>query len=400
MKKIVLLFILIAAGCRINAQNMTNSPSSMFGLGEISTGDGGMYAGMGGVSIALRSTDYLSASNPASLTAIGSQKFLFNVGVEGAVKEFTQSNATNNSFVGNVNNVGLGFKVLPRWYSALTLSPVSSIGYNIALDQQVDGSPGSTVTSNFEGEGGLSRVTLSNAFLITRSLSAGVNLSYTTGSVTQTETQGTAATQEKSEKQAMHADFGLQYAHTMRNKQLLTLGVIYGYSQRVAQDNSRIVSSNSSGEGISEDLHLVKQYLPSFFGLGVAYYSTRWVTTAEYKYMDWSKSKSSRSIVRYDNQHRISLGASCVVGNKYKLPKQIMIGAGYYNSYVVIKDEKPQNFYISGGIGVTVPNGSILSLGVKYNDQFNVSGNAQKERSFSLFLNLAFNERSYRSKLK
>lgn len=400
MKKILILFTLIYAVGGIDAQNMTNSPSSMFGLGEISTGDGGLYAGMGGVSIALRSTDYLSASNPASLTAIGNKKFLFNVGVVGAMKEFTQSNATNNSFVGNVNNIGLGSKILSRWYSAITLSPVSSIGYNIALEQQIDGSPGSTITSQFEGDGGMSRITFSNAFLVTRRLSVGVNLSYSTGSVTQTETQGTAAVQEKSEKQAVHADFGAQYVHTLNSKQSVTLGVIYGYSQRVAQDNSRSVASNSSSETIVDDLHSVKQYFPAFYGAGTAYYSTRWIATAEYKYMDWSKMKSSKSIVRYDNQHRLSLGASYLIGNAYKLPKQIMVGAGYYNSYVVIKDEKPKNYYISAGFGFTVPNGSILSFGIKYNDQFNVSNNTQKERAFSLFLNMAFNERSYRAKLK
>lgn len=29
------------------AQNTTNSPTSMFGIGEVTTGDGGQYAGMG-----------------------------------------------------------------------------------------------------------------------------------------------------------------------------------------------------------------------------------------------------------------------------------------------------------------------------------------------------------------
>lgn len=400
MKKIFFIIIIFLAANQTNAQNMTNSPSSMFGLGDISTGDGGIYAGMGGVSIALRSPDYLSASNPASLTGIGNQKFLFNVGLMGAVKEFTQSNSTNKSFVGNVSNLGFGFKVIPRWYAALTINPVSSVGYRISLDQQVEGSPGSTVTSLFEGDGGLSRISFSNGFLISKRLSVGLNLSYTTGTITQTESQGSAILTEKSDKRAVHADFGLQYIYPLGKNRSVTTGLIYGYSQKLAQDNTLTVSSSSGSEGIEESQRAVKQYLPAFYGLGVAYNSTRWITTAEYKYMDWSKMKSNQSTINYENQHRIAFGASYLVGSIYNPPKYIMVGAGYYNSYVIIKNQKPQNYYISAGYSFTTSTKSIVTFGVKYNNQFKVSPNAQKERMFSLFLNLAFNERVYRGKLK
>ena len=116
--------------------------------------------------------------------------------------------------------------------------------------------------------------------------------------------------------------------------------------------------------------------------------------------MDWSKMKSVQSGIKYDNQHKVALGASYTIGNVYKLPKQIMLGAGYYNSYVVIKNEKPQNYYISAGMSFTAQNSSIISVGVRYNDQFNVSTATQKERMLSLFLNIAFNEKSYKSKLR
>lgn len=54
----------------LTAQNMTNSPASMFGLGELSTGEGGIYSGMGGVGIALRGENAYNSANPASLTGL------------------------------------------------------------------------------------------------------------------------------------------------------------------------------------------------------------------------------------------------------------------------------------------------------------------------------------------
>ena len=71
MKKI--LFCLLAFYTPVSiiiAQNTTNSPTSMFGLGELSTGEGGQYAGLGGAGIALRGNNFLNSANPASLTEL------------------------------------------------------------------------------------------------------------------------------------------------------------------------------------------------------------------------------------------------------------------------------------------------------------------------------------------
>ena len=71
MKKI--LFCLLAFYTPVSiviAQNTTNSPTSMFGLGELSTGEGGQYAGLGGTGIALRGNNFLNNANPASLTEL------------------------------------------------------------------------------------------------------------------------------------------------------------------------------------------------------------------------------------------------------------------------------------------------------------------------------------------
>ena len=46
-RKVLSIFILSANLLNLTAQNMTNSPASMFGLGELSTGEGGIYSGMG-----------------------------------------------------------------------------------------------------------------------------------------------------------------------------------------------------------------------------------------------------------------------------------------------------------------------------------------------------------------
>ena len=149
-RKVLSIFILSANLLNLTAQNMTNSPASMFGLGELSTGEGGIYSGMGGVGIALRGENAYNSANPASLTGLMPQYFFFDLGVSGAYEKYSQSGANNHSFNGNLNNLGAGFRIAPRWYGAIFMAPVSSVGYAISLEQDVAGTNGETVTSLFQ----------------------------------------------------------------------------------------------------------------------------------------------------------------------------------------------------------------------------------------------------------
>ena len=54
-RNLILLLTLCHSTLLIYSQNTTNSPTSMFGLGELSTGEGGQYSGLGGAGIALQS---------------------------------------------------------------------------------------------------------------------------------------------------------------------------------------------------------------------------------------------------------------------------------------------------------------------------------------------------------
>ena len=152
MKRRVLSILILGANLlNVAAQNMTSSPVSMFGLGELSTGEGGIYSGLGGVGIALRGENVINSANPASLTGLLPQYFFFDLGVSGSYLKYSQSGASNHSLNGNLNNLAVGFRIAPRWYGAIFMAPVSSVGYAISLDQDVAGTDGSTVTSLFQG---------------------------------------------------------------------------------------------------------------------------------------------------------------------------------------------------------------------------------------------------------
>ena len=205
----LMLWSLCATSLSIVAQNTTNLPTSMYGIGELSTSDGGRYAGMGNIGIALNKPGFQNTLNPAAITRMDSTCFIFDVGASASYARYSFQNDHSSSFMGNPNRFSIGFRVLPRWYAMVGASPYSSVGYVIQTEEEVEGMPGSYTYSLFEGSGGLYRCHLTNAFALTKNLSIGVNLGIILGTVTQSETQESAIVEYESSKRAFYAHFCL-----------------------------------------------------------------------------------------------------------------------------------------------------------------------------------------------
>lgn len=399
MRKILILLLILIPYYSLQAQNTTNSPTSMFGIGELSYGEGGQYAGMGGAGIGLRSGTFINYANPAAISALDSTHFIVDMGVKGAYRIYHQI-GNNHSFVGNLNNLSIGFRMKPYLYAGVFITPVSSCDYAVTLDQDVIGSQGSTISSLYEGDGGLSKMGLTGAVLLMKKLSIGASISYVSGTITQTETQSTASAEITSRKQGFYADFGAQYLFNINKHRSIIIGAVYGLSQPLHQSNKLVVSSSSGGTGIDERQTYTQQYLPAYYGIGATYLKDRWLFTADYRFYDWSKMKSSISYVKYQNQNNIMVGTEYTMGNIYRYPVKMMMGAGLSNSYVVISGKKAENYYVSGGLNFLLRNNNTLSFGVKYNDQFNIDTNMQRDKGLTIFLNISFNERIWRGKIQ
>ena len=132
------------------------------------------------------------------------------------------------------------------------MAPVSSVGYAISLDQDVVGTDGSTVTSLFQGEEDYPKWVSALLIELWKGLSLGANFSYVGGTISQSETQGSATETNSSHKHTVYADFGLQYTYKLDRDRSVVAGVVYGYSQDLMQDNDHVVSSSSSSGSIEE----------------------------------------------------------------------------------------------------------------------------------------------------
>lgn len=388
-----------AASLSAVAQNNTNLPTSMYGVGELSTSDGGRYAGMGNIGIALNRAGFQNTLNPAAITRMDSTCFIFDVGASVSYARYSFQNDHSSSFMGNPNRFSIGCRILPRWYAMIGAAPYSSVGYMIQTEEEVEGMPGSYTYSLFEGSGGLYRCYLTNAFALTKRLSVGVNLGIILGTVTQSETQESAIVEYESSKRAFYADFGVHYEFNTTGSQKWAAGLVFAPSLQVNHENNLTYSNSSTSEGVDKSYHSRTQYLPMHIGTGISMTTERWVATADYNYLDWSRNTSSYTSMKYENQHKLNIGGTYITNPRLPRSTELMGGIGLSNSYINLRGGKMQYLEVSAGASFPIRY-SYLSLGATWRKQINSRSSLMQESRFSVNLNITFGERISRSKLK
>ncbi len=388
-----------AASLSVVAQNNTNLPTSMYGVGELSTSDGGRYAGMGNIGIALNRAGFQNTLNPAAITRMDSTCFIFDVGASVSYARYSFQNDHSSSFMGNPNRFSIGCRILPRWYAMIGAAPYSSVGYIIQTEEEVEGMPGNYTYSLFEGSGGLYRCYLTNAFALTKRLSVGVNLGIILGTVTQSETQESAIVEYESSKRAFYADFGVHYEFNTTGSQKWAAGLVFAPSLQVNHENNLTYSNSSTSEGVDKSYHSRTQYLPMHIGTGISMTTERWVATADYNYLDWSRNTSSYTSMKYENQHKLNIGGTYITNPRLPRSTELMGGIGLSNSYINLRGGKMQYLEVSAGASFPIRY-SYLSLGATWRKQINSRSSLMQESRFSVNLNITFGERISRSKLK
>ena len=383
----------------LRAQNSTNLPTSMYGVGELSPGEGGRYAGMGNVGIALNRAGFQNSLNPAAITRMDSASFVFDVGATAAYASYSYLSDQSQGLTANPNRFSLGFRVMRGWYVMLGATPYSSVGYLIRTQEPVEGAPEESIYSSFQGEGGLYRCYLTNAFRLGRRLSVGINVGMILGTTTQSETQENATVEYESKKRGFHTSLGLYYDFNPDGRRRWSAGLLYSPSMPLTHDNTLIYDNSSTSEDMEKPYHQHRQYLPTHLGAGVSMSTDRWLLTADYNYMDWSRNTSTDSSYGYENQHKIIVGANYNLHPRRPRSTELMLGLGYGNSYINMKGRDMNYLEASAGISIPVRY-SYLSLGVTWRQQMNRDIRVMQESRWTLNLNLTFGERISRSRIR
>ncbi len=368
--KPVFVFTLLILAIIAPAQNNTHSPYSARGLGEQEPFSNTYNRSLGGVSNGIRSTRFISLSNPASLS--GLKQVVFDFGFTAGSGKMSTQQATSTYYNGNFNYVVLGFPVWQKevlakdtsrnknksatkkttliksyrtiWSSAIGMSPYSSLG--TSSYKTTDTTYGK-LSSYYEKSGGLSNLFLMNAVNLSKNISLGLNASYIFGQVKSGTSlvisdSGVSRLLEDNSSYYLHGfkfDIGLQTQHhdTFTQKRikrvlkadstfqkvtvyekvpvkLILGGTIYNQStmrysyNRLALNKSNYYLLNPADTVINSDAK-GSTFLPGGFSAGFSLrYNNLWLLAFDYSSNFYARIKNPLFNDKYTNSSQFNLG--------------------------------------------------------------------------------------------
>jgi hypothetical protein len=397
--------ILFFFSSNLLAQNSTSSPYSKFGIGELEMSSGGRNAGMGQTGIALRSNLFFNSANPAALTAIDPQSFLFDMGFNYKYTHLANSEKSANVTDGNVSWVQMGFPISKNFFGGFSVNPRSSVGYNIYTLKNIDGTS-VEYPSVYEGTGGLSEGALLLAWKLNKYISFGGKGGYLWGNITQTIDQSIAVsstTYEILQTDNVHYsggyfNLGTQILIPVNSKSSIILGGLAGLSSNMRAKTSTTItkSYSSSSEIISTtSKNAYSKKLPLDLGFGVSFlYGPKWVGTFDFKQSNWNDANlifdSNKLTTNYSYRGGIEY-APKEEKQSFRQTVRYRLGYRYETGYIKVFNNQIHEQALSVGFGMPIrKDKSYANFSIEFGTRGTKAANLVKEDfiKFNCSLNL------------
>lgn len=407
------------------SQNLTLSPYSIFGPGELQFMGNASNLAKGRVSQGIRRPYEINSLNPASYSA------LKNTIIEAG---FAQNNGTIKSASSSAEVTTVGFSYVNfgiplsekrGWGLSFGLMPYSSIGYKVVADSSVQQDTFKMpITNTFIGKGGLTKFYIGMGYKIykdsLRSLSLGVNVGYIFGNLNST-TQALFPIDylkfniEESNNRytgGLVFDYGLQFEQKIGKKTTAVVGASMNVRTELSSTRQYVLRSLAIGGGsrngrdtaLSTDNESGSMTLPMSLKAGLSVnHNDKFLLAADVEYTEWSAYKttwpssgSSGDALR--NSLAFAFGGSYTqdVNDYNNFLKRVEYRAGfrYEQSNIIINNNGVDIMGISAGLGLPMGKSrSKVNVSFEYLKRGTTSNNLIQEDYYRLILGITFADR-------
>lgn len=397
MRQLAWILIFILTGYVASGQNNTNSPYSVFGIGELEYTGGGRNLGMGGSGIALRSEISLNGANPASLTAIPQQSLATDLGINFKYTNLKNQYKSANVLNGNISWATLAFPISKTFAASLSLNPKSSVGYTIYSTKNLEGTNASYPVT-YKGEGGLSEASVSLGALVTKKFSIGLKSSALWGNLLKTTEEtalaGTTINRvDDTRYSGIYFKPGFQYQTKLNSNTVFTIGGIAEFSSYLNGSTDLTISSGSETV-ISKTKQESQIKLPFKAGTGIALeFKYKYLLTFDYNRSDWKNADINFNTKKLAVNNSYHLGFE--IAPKYDPQRhgqtiKYRIGALYQTGYLNIYGTQINNYAATCGVSLPIrKDRNSINISMEAGRQGSL-GN-QLVRETYLKMNLSFN---------
>ena len=319
----------------------TYSPYSMYGMGELVAPGNAIQRAMGGVGVAMYTSNMTNTMNPASFGFTPRQSFLFDFGIEAGhyrnnqTKYGNSGNTTVKTAYNSVNIHDIAFQMpLAKGLGlGFSLTPYSNVGYSMYNDDLTPGIAGNVGRMRYQyyGDGDVTDVKAGIGWAPIPSLSFGVAMIYYWGNINRSynamvsdvitgsgEYSSTVGT-DTYDVSKIKAQFGIMWSpiYDLKKERILTLGATYDLGGALEPDMTKYVYVDNLLTSVvrEETEKSLPLRLPHQVAAGVFYQTPSIRVGVDYVYQDWGSQNSdylesggNGVHVAYTDTHTIKAG--------------------------------------------------------------------------------------------
>ncbi|HUS85964.1 MAG TPA: hypothetical protein VMW76_01895 [Bacteroidales bacterium] len=418
MRRILKIFsILILISPVVTGQKLVNSPYSRFGPGTLEPQGVFKIRSMGGSGVAIRDPVSVNFLNPASFSAVDTNSFVFDFGLDYQVNYLVTSEESYFSDDMNFHHLAMAFPLSKRVGFATGVIPYSSGYYNISStitedDPEYDPIIGET-ENRHKGGGSYSQVFAGLGIIPVKGLSVGATVSFLFGELIRENVYLFLddnnyyhnLRKERILLRGLNFNYGIQYTVDFNNDFFSTAGFTFTTRKDYKAEYENIFSKYTSYAGTelsndtleyvnNEDAHAS---LPQTIGIGFAFGKRDFFTVAaDYRMANWEDCSFFGYESYLVNSNTIAFGVE-IIPSKYAnfnfLNRvEYRLGGHITDSHLMINSEQLKEIGITFGAGLPL-NRTKSRINVHF-EYLNRSGSYENglhsERCFNLGVSFNF----------
>ncbi len=419
MKRFILAILGIFVSGVIFSQQLTYSPFTRYGYGELFYQGNLRGLSMGKTGIASFSEFHINKINPASYAALPRQKVVFEISGFGRISEFTTPDLIQMNNLANVRTIYGGFPVTDWWHVGFGLVPYSGMGYKIKThDSLYLSGVGTGYDLIYQGYGSVNELFFGNTFSLKKHFHFGFNTSYVFGSLnryttiaindTKTGFKSDFVQKYRTLFKGFKYEFGLMYHDTLLRKNDKYKTPLLNISLAAVGNNQELITTLNTLEiyrtirflnrtkvdTFSYDtLSLEKNYMPLTLGAGV---NLKFFNKLELEFNYLQQKWSELSILGQNNfadSKFMAIGAEyCNQAKSTVYWKTIRFRAGAYTytKYLTYNGYPLQEQAITLGFGMPFEN-ALFNMAFVFGTQTS-KGIDIRERFFEIHLSLSIQD--------
>jgi hypothetical protein len=377
MKQILILALATVLSSEVYAQFSSSSPYSVYGPGLLGRPYTSLNRSIGYVGVGVQDAINLNGINPAANVWIeGPFSHVYEFGMFTEDNSYQTNQFKEGNFNGGLSNLNYWFRVKKWWTTTLSVTPFSTVSYNITSSKTLSASAETDYV--YAGDGHITQLSMGNSFRLFNNFSAGLNLAYVFGSVNKSESvSATAFTESLTLNNKLYTnrfktDFGIQYRINLPSNRSVVLGATYENSLKL-KSKSDLTLTNKTDTLSTFDGESTTFTLPSRIATGASLQMKRSRIAADIVFEPWSRASYPGITSQFMDSWRYGVGYS-FLGNpeseNYWGAIRLNAGAYYQNYPVKIENQVLPNYGFTLGIGLPVLDGkSTINLTYGY-DRF------------------------------